>query len=111
MIGLALRIATSMGLHRDGSNFGLSPFECEVRRRLWWHLMLIDIRTSEDFASNPYPYTNNCVRVPANIDDEDMPTLGDRRRLPSLMIVPFDFVVYFSSTDCLLPSWCRVLLT
>ncbi|KAE9964857.1 hypothetical protein BLS_008013 [Venturia inaequalis] len=72
MIGLALRIATSMGLHRDGSNFGLSPFECEVRRRLWWHLMLIDIRTSEDFASNPYPYANNRVRVPANVNDEDM---------------------------------------
>lgn len=34
--------------------------------------MLMDIRTSEDFASNPYPYTNHRVRVPANIDDEDM---------------------------------------
>lgn len=32
----------------------------------------VDIRTSEDFASNPYPYTNNRVRVPANIDDEEM---------------------------------------
>jgi hypothetical protein len=61
-----------MGLHRDGSEFGLSPFESEIRRRLWWHLMLIDIRTSEDFASNPYTYTMNRVRVPANLDDEDM---------------------------------------
>ncbi|QDS73094.1 hypothetical protein FKW77_000558 [Venturia effusa] len=60
MVGLALRIATSMGLHRDGSEFGLSPFE------------LIDIRTSEDFASSPYPYTKNRVRIPTNIDDEDM---------------------------------------
>jgi len=61
-----------MGLHRDGSEFGLSPFEAEIRRRLWWHLMLIDIRTSEDFAGNPYPYTTNRVRVPVNLDDEDM---------------------------------------
>jgi hypothetical protein len=34
--------------------------------------MLIDIRTSEDFASNPYPYTSNRVQMPANIDDQDM---------------------------------------
>jgi hypothetical protein len=94
MIGLALRIATSMGLHRDGSEFGLSPFESEMRRRLWWHLMLIDIRTSEDFASNPYPYTNNRVRVPANLADEDMdpnskveytPKLGLTEMSPSLL--------------------------
>jgi Fungal specific transcription factor domain len=72
MIGLALRIATSMGLHRDGSEVGHSPFESEIRRRLWWHLMMIDIRSSEDFASNPSPYTTNRVRVPANLNDEDM---------------------------------------
>lgn len=72
MVGLALRIATSMGLHRDGSEFGLSPFESEIRRRLWWHLMLIDIRTSEDFASNPSPYRTNSVRAPVNLDDKDM---------------------------------------
>lgn len=33
-----------MGLHRDGSNFGLPEIECETRRRLWWHIMYLDVR-------------------------------------------------------------------
>jgi hypothetical protein len=36
LTGLALRIAQSLGLHRDGTKFGLSPFDTEMRRRLWW---------------------------------------------------------------------------
>ena len=35
-----------MGLHRDGALFGLSPVECEVRRRIWWHIMHLDIQGS-----------------------------------------------------------------
>ena len=33
-----------MGLHRDGSLFGLGEVECEVRRRVWWHIMHLDIQ-------------------------------------------------------------------
>ena len=33
-----------MGLHRDGSLFGLGEIECEVRRRVWWHIMHLDIQ-------------------------------------------------------------------
>lgn len=36
LTGLALRISQSLGLHRDGTQFGLSPFDTEMRRRLWW---------------------------------------------------------------------------
>jgi hypothetical protein len=36
LTGLALRISQSLGLHRDGTRFGLSPFDTEMRRRLWW---------------------------------------------------------------------------
>ena len=32
--GLAIRIAESMGLHRDGGQLALSPFQAEIRRRV-----------------------------------------------------------------------------
>lgn len=35
-----------MGLHRDGGLFGLSPVECELRRRIWWHIIYLDIQGS-----------------------------------------------------------------
>lgn len=43
-VGMAMRVAQSMGLHRDGSLFGLSEIECEVRRRVWWHIMYLDVQ-------------------------------------------------------------------
>ena len=37
MVTLMVNIAQSMGLHRDGEQFNLSPFETEMRRRVWWN--------------------------------------------------------------------------
>ena len=43
-VGLALRVATMLGLHKDPSHFsGMSPIECEIRRRVWWQLVHIDV--------------------------------------------------------------------
>jgi hypothetical protein len=41
---LTILIAQQMGLHRDGSLFGLGEVECEVRRRVWWHIMHLDVQ-------------------------------------------------------------------
>ncbi|EHK49355.1 hypothetical protein TRIATDRAFT_214314 [Trichoderma atroviride IMI 206040] len=44
-VGLLLRIATSVQLHRDAESFKtptLTPFEVEIRRRLWWQVIFID---------------------------------------------------------------------
>jgi hypothetical protein len=41
---LIITLAQQMGLHRDGSIFGLGEVECEVRRRIWWHIMHLDIQ-------------------------------------------------------------------
>ena len=43
MTGLATRIANAMGIHRDGAQFGISPFETEMRRRLWWQVCTLGI--------------------------------------------------------------------
>ncbi|OTB04124.1 hypothetical protein M426DRAFT_22994 [Hypoxylon sp. CI-4A] len=73
LTSLAVRIARSMGLHRDGSLFNLPPFEIEMRRRLWWHLCLLDWRTAEDVGleATTLPSTFDTM-MPLNINDTDM---------------------------------------
>lgn len=44
--GVVIRIAQKMGLHRDGTALGLSPFETEMRRRLWFQIIGIDVKTA-----------------------------------------------------------------
>ncbi|KAL9489812.1 hypothetical protein ACSS6W_002089 [Trichoderma asperelloides] len=45
LMGLLLRIATSLQLHRDAENFktpALTPVQVEIRRRIWWQIVFID---------------------------------------------------------------------
>ncbi|MCJ1293134.1 hypothetical protein MMC34_004687 [Xylographa carneopallida] len=73
MTGLATRIANAMGIHRDGAQFGLEPFETEMRRRLWWQVCTLDIRASEDQNSDPTITEQSFdTKIPANINDEDI---------------------------------------
>ncbi|KAL1967426.1 hypothetical protein VTN77DRAFT_3211 [Rasamsonia byssochlamydoides] len=41
-ISLALRVAQTMGLHRDPAQFGIQSHEAESRRRVWWHIVHMD---------------------------------------------------------------------
>ncbi|KAI9150597.1 Pyriculol/pyriculariol biosynthesis cluster transcription factor [Paramyrothecium foliicola] len=53
MTGLAIRVAHSLGIQRDGSHFErLTPFEVEERRRAWWALCSLDLRVSEDLGTD-----------------------------------------------------------
>ncbi|KAJ5116338.1 hypothetical protein N7456_000686 [Penicillium angulare] len=73
MSGVAMRIAQRIGIHRDGSGYGVSVFETEIRRRLWFQLVIID-STSAQFcgvASNPLPATAD-TQPPLNINDSDL---------------------------------------
>jgi len=70
---LAIGIAEWMGLHRDGSNFGLPPFECEMRRRLWWLLCVLDSRNAERYRTRTIISVDSFdTKVPLNINDEDI---------------------------------------
>ncbi|KAF3386177.1 Bikaverin cluster transcription factor bik5 [Penicillium rolfsii] len=73
MTALIFHIAQAMGLHRDGSSFGLRPMETEIRRRLWWHICLLDIRSSEYHGCEPIVHESMFdTRMPLNIDDSDL---------------------------------------
>jgi len=74
LLGMAFRIATRLGLHRDGSQSGLSPFEAEQRRRLWWQIVVFDKRIAE-ITGSTVTALSSCAcdtRMPLNINDADL---------------------------------------
>jgi hypothetical protein len=80
--GLAVRIAQSLGLHRDGDRLGISPFQSEIRRRLWWHLICREGRAGEDYGLEDTNSSSllSTVKIPANMDDKDL--YPEMKRLP-----------------------------
>ena len=73
LTGLAIRIAQSMGIQRDGENFNLSVLETEARRRLWLQLYTLDVRSSEDFGCNPTISEGLFdTKRPLNINDTEL---------------------------------------
>lgn len=73
MTGLLIRLAQSLGLHRDGEQYGLTPFETEMRRRLWWQILILDFRAAEDQGSDPAMVDHTFdTKVPLNINDIDI---------------------------------------
>ena len=71
--GLAIHLAQALGIHRDGTNFNLNPFETEMRRRLWWHISILDTRSSEEHGTDPtFSEQFYDTKLPMNINDDDI---------------------------------------
>lgn len=71
--GMAILLAQSMGLHRDGSGLGLTPFESEMRRRLWWFMLSRHCRNAEDHGINSWvTLPSSDTQFPLNVADEDL---------------------------------------
>jgi hypothetical protein len=45
-VAIAFRASQSLGLHKDGAQFGLDTVQIEVRRRIWCHVLHLDVVTS-----------------------------------------------------------------
>lgn len=64
-----------MGLERDGSILGLSPFESELRRRIWWQLKMHDSRTAELCGLAKFRDLDmgaESTKWPTNINDDQL---------------------------------------
>lgn len=73
MTGLLIRLARKIGLHRDPQALGLTPFHSEMRRRLWWQIMVLDIQTAEDNDMDASICDHSFdTRYPANVNDVDL---------------------------------------
>ncbi|KAJ5291604.1 hypothetical protein N7478_000855 [Penicillium angulare] len=105
--GLAIRAAQSIGLHRDGKHFKLSPFESELRRRVWWLLETTDARMAEDHGITvAYQGYGADTELPANIDDhsfsEDTETIISQPRWTDL-----SFPLIICEFNKIWPPICR----
>ena len=70
---MAIRIAECMGLHRDGTEYGMGPVETHVRRLIWYQICFLDIRTCE--AQGPRPgirIEDFDTQLPLNVDDAEL---------------------------------------
>lgn len=73
MTALVYHLAQALGLHRDGTSFQLKPFETEIRRRIWWHICLLDARSSEDHGCEPIVHDAVFdTKLPLNVNDVDL---------------------------------------
>ena len=74
LAGLLIRVAISIGLHRDPLHFPYVPaFEAEMRRRLWWALCLADWQFGDmQFSEMSLNESLFDTRLPCNVNDGDL---------------------------------------
>lgn len=99
--GLLIRLAQAQGCHRDGQQFDISPFETEMRRRLWWQICTLDVRASEDHGADPSIIEQSFdTKFPLNINDEDInPTMKEApEEHEGATEMTFDLIRYSVST-------------
>lgn len=90
--GVVIRIAQKMGLHRDGEALGLTPFETEMRRRVWWQILMLDTKyamlSGLNYSQLPRHWD---TKEPKNVNDADLFPMGTEpiqdREGPTEMII------------------------
>ena len=95
LMGVAVRIAERIGLHRDGDMFELSVLRSEERRRIWWQLQYMEIAIARLVGSLSMTlYAGWDTKPPANLEDDDL-------RRPNLRSLPAERSGLTSMSHCL----------
>ena len=99
LMGLVIRNAEKLGIHRDGTLLGLSPVEMEERRRLWWQLQHMDLALTIRSGLTPQTLMADWdAKLPLNIEDEDFNVditdfPKERKGLTSISYCPYTYWV------------------
>ncbi|PYH81126.1 putative C6 transcription factor [Aspergillus uvarum CBS 121591] len=73
LTGVAVRIGQRIGLHQDGEKLGMSPFDVQMRRRLFYQLIPLDGRASQMAGTVVFiPPDAWDTQLPRNINDEQI---------------------------------------
>jgi Fungal specific transcription factor domain len=73
LTGIAVRMGQRLKLHSDKESLGFSIFETEVRRRVWWQILLIDSRSAQLSGTySPGMANISHTALPANLNDVDL---------------------------------------
>jgi hypothetical protein len=74
IVGVAVRLALRMGLHRDSDNVkgDITPYQGEMRRRVWHLLVQMDLLVSfHNGLPSMVQSIRSDTRVPLNLQDQD----------------------------------------
>ncbi|THC97147.1 hypothetical protein EYZ11_003362 [Aspergillus tanneri] len=90
LLGLALRMALSQGLHREPSLFpskNMDVVQIEIRRRLWHQICHLDFRSAEARGQEPTISDDDYTTLlPRNVNDDDLiegaPPIPDTHSAP-----------------------------
>jgi len=92
--GVADRIARRLGLHRAASHSKMSPVEQEVRKRVWWELVLLDARVLEKIGIGSSSIASDWnARLPSGLSDADLDSL--QRPLSNPSTQPSSEMIFF----------------
>ncbi|KUJ06682.1 uncharacterized protein LY89DRAFT_702815 [Mollisia scopiformis] len=75
LVGNAVRLGLRMGLHRDSSKIGghITPFQGEMRRRMWHHMKQIDLLASFHIGlPSTMQSIDSDTLYPGNFRDDDI---------------------------------------
>lgn len=71
--GVAVRIGQRMGLHRDGAELGLNPYDVQMRRRVFWQLFQLDGMSGQLSGTGIAISADSWdTKQPMNINDTDI---------------------------------------
>ncbi|RDW72748.1 uncharacterized protein DSM5745_07920 [Aspergillus mulundensis] len=83
-LGMAIRIAKRLGIHSESRCARYPPLEAELRRRLWWALVLFDARIGEmaDYRTTTELTPLWDCKIPSNVNDFDL--RPEMKNLPAI---------------------------
>lgn len=70
-LGLAVRMAMGLGLHKEFQGWNIAPLKMEIRRRVWWAICVFDVGATITFSRpDVWPYKGVEVAFPLNVHDK-----------------------------------------
>ncbi|KAK2049308.1 hypothetical protein LZ31DRAFT_562767 [Colletotrichum somersetense] len=92
-LGLAVRMAMSLGLHKEFQGWNISPLNVKIRRRVWWSLCVFDVGASITFSRpSIWPYGGVEVSLPLNFDDKSLTAISKSYPPETQDITPYTAV-------------------
>ncbi|KAL4978587.1 fungal-specific transcription factor domain-containing protein [Aspergillus desertorum] len=70
MVGLAMRTAIDLGLHRKANEINLDPITAQMRRRLFWTVYYLE-RVVSMSLGRPFSITDRHIDLPLPVDIDD----------------------------------------
>ncbi|KAH8680680.1 fungal-specific transcription factor domain-containing protein [Xylariales sp. PMI_506] len=105
VLGMIVQLALSMGYHRDPRNFPrISPFDSEMRRRVWAAIMQLDLRLSNQMGlPRLLKPEQSDTAEPRNLFDSDFDadTIELPPSRPETEVTPVLFVLAKNRIDCI----------